>query len=84
MNKVSDDFVVIGNTGGYYDEDGKFIVCEEYETFPDEVPDHADAITSCYCDMDEDEIDLEDVFRNLLGDGDIDDVIYVGDFDVPE
>ena len=24
------DFVVIGNVGGYYNEKGQFIVCEEY------------------------------------------------------
>ena len=27
MNK---DFIVLGNVGGYYDENGRFIVCEEY------------------------------------------------------
>lgn len=47
----------------------------------DEIPDHADAITSCYRDMDDDEIDLEDVVRHMFGDGDLDEVIYSGDFD---
>lgn len=27
---MSDKFVIIGNLGGYYDDDGRFIVCEEY------------------------------------------------------
>lgn len=27
---MSGEFIVIGDVGGYYDEHGKFIVCEEY------------------------------------------------------
>ena len=27
---MSKEFIVQGNVGGYYDEDGHFVVCEEY------------------------------------------------------
>lgn len=29
------EFIVDGNVGGYYDDDGRFIVCEEYGTDAD-------------------------------------------------
>lgn len=78
MKKVSDDFVVIGNTGGYYDENGKFIVCEEYETFSD---DDSDPCVSCESsDCSECEFaSFENMMAHLFN-GELDDFISVGDF----
>lgn len=30
MINMSEDFVVIGNLGGFYADDGHFVVCEEF------------------------------------------------------
>lgn len=77
MSKISDDFVVIGNLGGYYDESGKFIVCEEYELSSDDETSPCDECISSDCSECE-FASVENMLSHLLN-GDLNDMIIVGD-----
>lgn len=76
MSKISDDFVVIGNLGGYYDESGKFIVCEEYVLSDDDSSpcDECDSSDCNDCEF----ASFENMMSHLFH-GDLNDLIIVGD-----